>query len=80
MVHIHKALLYVVKTNKKQKETPLNCTNSGGVLDVRSFRAVDCDIGHYLVLAKIRERLAVSKQTTCRFHMERFSLKILNKV
>ncbi|PNF41471.1 hypothetical protein B7P43_G13302 [Cryptotermes secundus] len=34
------------------------------VLDVRSFRAAECDTDHYLVVAKVRERLAVSKQTT----------------
>jgi hypothetical protein len=32
------------------------------VLDVRSFRAADCDTDHYLMVAKIRERLAVNKQ------------------
>jgi hypothetical protein len=32
------------------------------------------------VVAKLRERLAVSKQTTYRVHMERFNLKKLNKV
>jgi hypothetical protein len=32
------------------------------------------------VVAKIRERLAVSKQTTHRVHMERFNLKKLNEV
>jgi hypothetical protein len=31
-------------------------------------------------MAKVRERLAVSKQTTHRFHMERFNLKKLNEV
>jgi hypothetical protein len=35
---------------------------------------------HYLVVAKVRERLAVSKQTTHRVHMERFDLKKLNEV
>jgi hypothetical protein len=33
-----------------------------------------------LVVAKVRERLAVSKQTAHRFHMERFNLKKLNEV
>jgi hypothetical protein len=32
------------------------------------------------VVAKVRERLAVSKQTTQRVHMERLNLKILNEV
>jgi hypothetical protein len=31
------------------------------VLDVRSFRAADCDTDYYLVVAKVRERLAVKK-------------------
>jgi endonuclease/exonuclease/phosphatase family metal-dependent hydrolase len=34
------------------------------ILDVQSFRAADSDTDHYLVVAKIRERLAVDKQTT----------------
>jgi hypothetical protein len=33
-----------------------------------------------LVVAKVRERLAVSKRTTHRVHMERFNLKELNEV
>jgi hypothetical protein len=34
----------------------------------------DCDTDHYLVVEKVRERLAVSKQTMHRFLVERFSL------
>jgi hypothetical protein len=50
------------------------------VLDVQLFRAADCDTDYYLMVAKVWERLAVSKQTVHRFHMERFSLKKLNEV
>jgi hypothetical protein len=50
------------------------------ILDVRSFRAADCDSDHYLVVAKVSERLAVSKQTIHRVHMESFNLKKLNEV
>jgi hypothetical protein len=50
------------------------------ILDVRSFRAADCDTDHYLVVAKVTERLAVSKQTAHRVHTERFNLKKLNEV
>jgi hypothetical protein len=32
------------------------------VLDIRSFREADCDTDHYLLVAKIRERIAVNKQ------------------
>jgi hypothetical protein len=31
------------------------------ILDIQSFRAVACDTDHHLVVAKVRDRLAVSK-------------------
>jgi hypothetical protein len=49
------------------------------VVDIQSFRKVDCDNGHYLVVAKVWERLAVGISTQ-KFYMERFSLKKLNEV
>jgi hypothetical protein len=49
------------------------------ILVVRSFRGADCDSDHYLVVAKVRERLAVSKQMVKKMDMERFNLKKLNE-
>ena len=41
---------------------------------------MDCDTDHYLVVAKVRERLAVSKQAAQRFGGERFNLRKLNEL
>jgi hypothetical protein len=50
------------------------------ILDVRSYKTVDCESDHYLVLTKVRERLAVNEQRSHRFHMERFNFEKLNEV
>jgi hypothetical protein len=34
------------------------------IIGVRSFRVADCDTDHYLVVANIRERLAVNKKSS----------------
>jgi hypothetical protein len=50
------------------------------VLDVRSFRAADCDNDHYLVVTKVWERPSVIKQRSRRFHMEMIKPKKLKKI
>jgi hypothetical protein len=45
------------------------------ILDVCSFRGADCDIDHYLVVAKLRERISVSKGARQNSDLERFDLK-----
>jgi len=49
------------------------------VLDVRRFRGANYDTDHYLVIAKVRERLAVGKQAVQRFDRQRFMLRKLNE-
>jgi hypothetical protein len=49
------------------------------ILDVCSVRGADSDTDHYLVIAEIRERLAVSKQAAQKMDMERFNLRNLNE-
>ena len=49
-------------------------------LGVRSFRGADCDADHYLVVVKVRERLAVSKQGEQMFDRTKFILRMLNEL
>jgi hypothetical protein len=68
------------KTHKQIDHILVERRRHSSIPDVRSFCAADCDTDHYLVVAKVRERLAMSKQTAHRVHTERFNLKKLNEV
>jgi hypothetical protein len=72
--------LLIERLAKKNGHILIDMRQHLSVLDVRSFRAEDCDIEHYLVMAEVKERLALSKRTTHRVHAERFILKKLNEV
>jgi hypothetical protein len=49
-------------------------------VDVRYFRAGDCDTDHYPVDAKVRQRQSVSKRGAQKFDTAKFNLKKLNDV
>jgi hypothetical protein len=68
------------KTHNQIDHILVDRRRHSNVLDIRSFRAADCDTDHCLVVAKVRERLAVNKQRSQRFDIERFNLKKLNDV
>ena len=50
------------KTHKQIDHVLIGRRWHSSVLDVGSFMGADCDTDHYLVIAKVRERLAVGKQ------------------
>jgi hypothetical protein len=52
------------KTHNQIDHILIDRRRHSSILEVRSFRGVDCDTDHHLVVAKVRERLAVSKLAT----------------
>ena len=50
------------------------------MLNVRSFWLAECDTDYCLVVAKVRDRLAVSKQAAQKFEGERLNLRKLSEL
>jgi hypothetical protein len=66
----HNQIDYIL-TDKRQQSN---------ILHVQSFREADCDTDHYLVVAKLRQRISVSKGERQKFDLERFDLKNLDDI
>ena len=68
------------KTHKQIDHILIDRRWHSSILDVRNFRGTDCDTDHYLVVANVRERLAVSKQAAQQFHVGRFNVRQLSEL
>jgi hypothetical protein len=67
------------QTHNQTDHVLIHRRQHSSIFDVRSVRGADCDMGHCLVVAKYRERLAVSKRPVNKVDMDRFNLKKLNE-
>ena len=63
------------KTYNQMDHILIDRRRQSSILYVRSFRGADCDTDHYLAVAKVRERLGVSKQEAQKLDWERFNLR-----
>jgi hypothetical protein len=69
----------VGKTHKQIDHILIDTRRHSSIQAVRSFRGADCDSDHYLVVAKVMERLAVSKRMVKNMDVERFNPNQLNE-
>jgi len=68
------------KTHNQIDHTLIDRRWNSSIQDVPSFRGADCDTNQYLVIAKVRERLAVRKQAAQKYELERFNLRKLSEL
>jgi hypothetical protein len=66
------------RNNHNQVDNILIDRLHSSILHVRTLTRADCDALHCQVVAKVRERLAVSKRAAQNFHVEKFNLRELN--
>jgi hypothetical protein len=65
------------KTHNQTVHVLIDKRRNSNVVDGRSFRVTDYGNDRYLVVAKFRQRLSVSKRAVQKFHMERFNPRSL---
>jgi hypothetical protein len=58
----------------------INRRSHSSTLDVLSFRGADGHTDHCLVVAKVRDKLAVSKQAAQKFDVERLHIRKLSEL
>ena len=66
------------KTHNQIDHILIDRRSHSSKLDVRFFRGADSDNDHCLVVARVRERLTVSKQVAQMFDVEKFSHRKLS--
>ena len=68
------------KTHKQIDNVSKDSRWHRSIRDIRSLKGADCDTDHCLVFVKVRERLAVSKQTAQKFEVERFNFRKVSEL
>jgi hypothetical protein len=58
------------RTHNQIEHIPTDRSRHSSVLDILSFTAAYCNTNYYLLVTKFKERLAVNKQKSYRFHNE----------
>jgi hypothetical protein len=68
------------KTHNQIDQILLDGRWHSNIFDVQSYKGADCDTDHHLVVPKVMERSAVSKQATQKLDEGRFNLRKLNEL
>jgi len=79
-VHKYACTSHDVKTHSQIDHIIIDRMWHSSVHNIQCFRGAVDDTYHYLVVAKLRERWAVSKQAAQKFDGERFNLRKINEL